>query len=66
MANHVQMCMLGQYLKGLSIFFFFLKAYNNNKLVLSELALTVFKIFCFLVDEKIIFKVLACSFEMSF
>jgi hypothetical protein len=37
-----------------------------NKQVLSEHALIVFTIFCFLVDEKIKFKVLACSFEITF
>ncbi len=40
----------------------FLKAYNN-KYLLSVHALMVFTIFCFIVDEKIKFKVLACFFE---
>jgi hypothetical protein len=41
-----------------------LKAYNN-KWVLSVHTLIFFRIFCFSVDEKIKFKVLACSFEIT-
>jgi hypothetical protein len=42
----------------------FLKAYNNKK-VLSVHALIVFTILCFLVDETIKLKVLACFFEIT-
>jgi hypothetical protein len=44
---------------------FFFKAYYN-KLVLSVHALVVLTIFCFLVDEKMKLKVLACSFEITY
>jgi hypothetical protein len=37
-----------------------------NKLVLSVHALMVLTIFCFLVDEKMKLKVLACSFEITY
>jgi hypothetical protein len=43
----------------------FLKAYNN-KLALSVHELTVFTMCCFLDDEKIKLKVLACSFDITY
>ncbi len=43
---------------------FCLKAYNNKQ-VLSVHALILFKIFSFLVDEKIKLKVLSISFEIE-
>ncbi len=42
-----------------------LKAYNN-KLVLCVQVLIFLTIFCFLVEERIKLKVLACSFEITY
>jgi hypothetical protein len=43
----------------------FWKAYNNKKVLFIQ-ALMVFTKFCFLVDEKIKLKDLACSFEIDY